>query len=206
MAITKMSNLGIASLGSEKYNDMLAGNPPFIPTSFDSIATYTATGSETSFTFSSIPQTYKYLQVRTMARATGSFAGSDNLRLSFNGDAGTNYNNHTVYGYWNGSANAMDYFSNASGLNYIILTNTILGGGITANYFAQGVTDIYDYTNTSKVKVASNYYIGSADSNASTMGRTTGLWNNTAAITSLTVACGTAMASGSVISLYGIEG
>jgi hypothetical protein len=53
MAITKMSNSGIASLGSEKYNDMLAGNAPFIPTSFESIATASATGA--SVTFSAIP-------------------------------------------------------------------------------------------------------------------------------------------------------
>jgi hypothetical protein len=206
MAITKMSNLGIASLGSEKYNDMLAGNAPYIPTSYVSLASYTATGSETSFTFSSISQNYKYLQIRTMARATGSYSGSDNLRLGFNSDTGTNYNNHTIYGYWNGSANAMDYYSNASGLNYIILTNTLMGGGITSNYFTQGVTDIHDYTNTSKVKVASNYFIGSATTSSSTMGRTTGLWNSTAAITSVTISAGTALASGSVISLYGIEG
>ena len=55
--------------------------------SFESIATYTATGGETSFTFSSIPQTYKSLQIRWMYRdaGNGTVAGTCSLAVNMNG-------------------------------------------------------------------------------------------------------------------------
>ena len=207
MAITKMSNSGIASLGSEKYNDMLAGNAPFIPTSYVSLASALGNGTTTDFTFSSIPQTYKYLQIRMMVRSTGSYPGSDNLYIQYNGDTSANYNNRSFYGYWNGSANAMDYLWNDSGVAYILVLNAMFGGGITANYFTETIIDIYDYSDTNKVKIFDSYYSGSSgDSSSSTMGRTSGSWNSTAAITSVKVYAGTAPATGTVISLYGIVG
>jgi len=67
-------------------DSLLAGNAAFNPSSFESIATATGSG-QTSVTFSSIPSTYKHLQIRIIARDnSGNGGGSGALRLRFNGD------------------------------------------------------------------------------------------------------------------------
>jgi hypothetical protein len=184
-----------------------AGQTFIPPTDFQSIASALGNGTTTDFTFNSIPQTYKYLQIRITARSTGSYPGSDNLYIQYNGDTSTNYNNRSFYGYWTGTANAMDFLWNDSGVAYINVLNAMFGGGIASNYFTSTIIDIYDYSATDKVKIFDSYYSGSSgDSNSSTMGRTSGSWNSTAAITSVKVYAGTAPATGTVISLYGIVG
>ena len=62
-------------------------------TSYESIASY-APSSGSSVTFSSIPSTYKHLQIRWMA-----YSGVGvNLSLQFNGDTGNNYADHWISG------------------------------------------------------------------------------------------------------------
>jgi hypothetical protein len=41
-----------------KSRSLLVGNPYFVPSSYESIATVTAAGGETSLNFTSIPGTY----------------------------------------------------------------------------------------------------------------------------------------------------
>jgi hypothetical protein len=64
---------------------------------YDSIATVNASGSSGTITFSSIPSTYTHLQIRAIAR-TGRGVVGDTLRMTFNGDSGSNYVYHALYG------------------------------------------------------------------------------------------------------------
>lgn len=198
MAITKMSNSGIASVGSEKYNDMLAGNTAYAPSGMFSIASATATGGETSITLSSIPQTYKALHIRTNFRRNA--AGGFQVGLRFNGDTGTNY----AYQYAKGSGSAATY-PLGSTINFIFgvdaPTNTQL-----ANVWGVGIFDIDDYASTTKGKTVR--YRGGFDNNQVTSAAATtgsGWWTTTSAITSITIySQGDAFAAGSVVNLYGL--
>lgn len=114
--------------------------------SFESIATVTVGGGgSSSISFSSIPSTFKHLQIRLFAKAAPTAAsGAYDLRLSFNSDTtGTNYNEHYLYG--NGSGVGAGVNTN----NRIIGTAT---GSASTSTFAANVYDILDYQNTNKYK------------------------------------------------------
>jgi hypothetical protein len=173
------------------------------PGAYESIATFTATGSETSFTFSSIPSTYTSLQIRGIGKSNFASAASLWLYLYFNGDTtAANYANHQLTG--DGSA------VTASGST---LTGQIQVGPLVSNaagetsMFGAMIIDIHDYASTTKNKTVRS--IG-GDNRNSTLGRVeldSGLWLSTAAVTSITLnRPGFALMSGSVFSLYGIAG
>jgi hypothetical protein len=146
MAITKMSNLGIASLGSEKYNDMLAGNAPYIPPSYESIATVNVgAGGSSTVTFSSIPSTYKHLQLRYIAKDTYSVA-ADFTSFGISGNGTNTWRNH----YLNGNGATASAGTVTLGL---ILYATPNSHSSLANCFGTGVIDILDYADTNKNKV-----------------------------------------------------
>jgi len=63
MAITSIKT-GSSFTNLVKYNDFLGPNSAYIPTSYESIASATGTGSSNTITLSSIPSTYKHLQLR----------------------------------------------------------------------------------------------------------------------------------------------
>ena len=64
--------------------------------SYESIATVTVgAGGSSSVTFSSIPSTFKHLQVRGLVQLAN---GSGELDFRFNGDTGSNYSYHRIYG------------------------------------------------------------------------------------------------------------
>ena len=66
-------------------------------TSYESISTVTVgSGGAADVTFSSIPATYKHLQIRGISRNSGS--GISIGRVRFNSDTGTNYARHTLEG------------------------------------------------------------------------------------------------------------
>ena len=65
--------------------------------SYESIATFTL-GSSTTVTFSSIPSTYKHLQIRYLARSARTGAATDDLAIRLNSDSGANYARHRLFG------------------------------------------------------------------------------------------------------------
>ena len=86
--IYKASNAGgMSSLA--QYVDMLAGNPAVVLSSYDSIATVTVgSGGSSSIVFSSIPQTYKHLQIRGFVQTTRATYPADLLKINtINGSA-----------------------------------------------------------------------------------------------------------------------
>ena len=164
-----------------------------VATDFESIATTTVgAGGVSSITFSSIPSTYTHLQVRYMT-LTNTLAGPTTLQ--FNSDTtGANYYYHTLFG--NGT-------SALAGAGTSAYAPVFQGN---ATYPGVGILDILDYANTNKYKTARN--IDGYDTNntiSGTLGLTSGLWKNTAAITSITFVANTTFNQYTKFALYGIK-
>jgi hypothetical protein len=174
----------------------------FEDTSFQSIASYTLSSSQSTITFSSIPTTYQHLQIRYLARDTTSTVDANSLLLRFNGDSGSNYTRHYFY-------------SDGASLNigYVAQTNidggVVVGGGLAANCFGAGVIEILDAKDTSKFTTVRT--ISNAESNyggnKNYVMLQSGLWRDVSAINSITVTTnGTSFAQYSQVALYGIMG
>lgn len=168
--------------------------------SYESIATATGTGSSGTITFSSIPSTYKSLQLRGIGLQT---SGTNDLRIRFNGDTGTNYSWHTLAGY-----NAAVTASGATTQSYMLACiESGSRAGMSATYPTVFITDIVDYASTSKNKTIKTF--GGYDPNGlGEIDLNSGLWQSTAAINSITVYMSGAgsFTTTSQIALYGIKG
>jgi len=176
---------------------LLAGNPPFIPSSFESIATYTPT-SGASVTFTSIPSTYKHLQLRINYKTSGSAGG--NILLYFNNDTtAANYAYHRL-----GGNGASVVAGGAASVGLAIAFENYTGvGADTAPTVA--ITDIIDYASTTKAKTVRSF--AGTDANGSGIVElASSLYTPTTAISTLKVEVGISFATGSVVSLYGIKG
>lgn len=147
---------------------------------YDSLATISLSTATSSITFSGIPTGYKHLQLRILARAT--YASSDTGGiLNFNGDSGSNYAWHRVYG------DGGTVTTTASSSATFARIDRMSGASTTANVFGGFIVDILDYANTSKYKTMRS--IGGYDANgAGWIGLNSALWMSNSAITSITFA------------------
>ena len=175
-------------------------------TSYESIASYTiGSGGALDVTFSSIPSTFKHLQIRYMLRNSGANVADGYSTVQFNGDTSSSnyYFGHLLYGTGSGSAIAA-----ALGTNAIIFTGGGAGNNAAANVFGAGVIDILDYQNGNKYSTVRS--LGGIDNNgAGAMYLASGSWYNTSAITSIrfgTAAFGANMLQYTSVALYGIKG
>jgi len=173
-----------------------------VTSSYESIATTTVgSGGTSTITFSSIPATFKHLQIRILARSNYAVQLQDYLKLRYNSDSGANYAVHNLLG---DGTSATSFDSTSTTSNWI---QRISAAGATASAFGGAVVDILDYANTNKYKTMRN--LGGVDNNGS--GRiylTSGLWQSTSAITSITITPGdgTSFDQYSSFALYGIKG
>jgi hypothetical protein len=176
-------------------------------TAYESISTVTVgAGGTGSISFSSIPITYKNLQIRVLAQTNRGTYGIDEAKITFNSDSGANYAYHTLYGdgssATSGALTSSNYMLSGSG-NF---------GTTTGSNWGSCVTDILDYANTSKYKTLRS--LGGADANGTVGGiggrvsLVSGLWQNTAAISTITLvpANGSSFSQYSSFALYGIKG
>jgi hypothetical protein len=160
--------------------------------SYESIATATPSATNT-ITFSSISSTYKSLQIRFIGNNTA--ANTLNLRL--NGDTGTNYTQHIFEG--NGSI--VGSSGNAAGA---ITGIYVIGLSSVTNNFSAGIIDIIDYASTTKNKTVR--IVSGRDLNGSgIINISSGLWLNTAAVTSITLYVPSNYATETTFALYGIK-
>jgi hypothetical protein len=168
--------------------------------SFESIATTTLSSSQTGITFSSIPSTYKHLQLRMLLRADRT--NGDDLKVQFNGDTGNNYAVHVLGA---DGANTSPYGQSSFG--FIYSYQGIPGVGTTTGLFYSGVMDIVDYQNTNK-NTTIKWLQGYDNNGGGNVQLTSGLWSNTAAVNSISIAprYGTNFVQYSQIALYGIKG
>jgi hypothetical protein len=195
----------LANSSARGYGGLLGGAAS-LPNSYESIATATGTGSSGVITFSSIPQTYQHLQIRAISRRTTSEgSASQDGWFVFNGDTSTsNYYDHWV----EATGAAVQAGDGGGGNAYTIVHRMTQGDYPAANMMGVVIVDIHDYSSTSKNKTI-RYFSGVEDNNTvySTLDIGSGLWANTAAITSMTIT----IANGnyntqSVFALYGIKG
>jgi hypothetical protein len=150
--------------------------------------------------FTSIPDTYKHLQIRGIVRANRA-GSSDSVGIPFNGiTTGGFYDYHTLNG--NGSSAAS---GDGVSQNFVYPTITTAGTDL-ANAFSAMVVDILDYTNTNKNKTVRS--LAGYDLNGSGYSWfASGLWRNTAAISSIRIAPGSSgWAQYTQVALYGIKG
>jgi hypothetical protein len=161
---------------------------------YDFIATTSGAGVNT-FDFSSIPQTYRHLQLRWLGKSNQT---DTSFSIRFNGDTGSVYSYHQLSGQ-GGSVSS----TNAVTQNRIVPTNS-LANSTTGNAFAGGVIDILDYTSTTKNTTLRGFY-GRADSQSG-LHIGSGAFYNTGAITQITIFATNNFNGNSRFSLYGVKG
>jgi 2-methylaconitate cis-trans-isomerase PrpF len=184
-----------------RRGNLLAGNDPYIPTDFESIATVSVgSGGAANVEFTSIPGTYTHLQIRGIAKTTTSATKDfEVLYMRFNGDTGSNYAFHVLVGSGT-SATA------GNGVNQSLMFGPYASKSGLADAFAGTVMDILDYANTNKYKTA-RILTGIDMNGVGEFAFQSGLWRNTNAITSITIyPNANNIAQYSTFALYGIKG
>jgi hypothetical protein len=174
--------------------------------SYESIATVTATGGEVSLSFTSIPSTYASLQIRGIAKDsyTSGTGEATDTTLTFNSDTGSNYRYHQLRG--NGTAAAALAPGSATSNMAAVITEIY---GTATNMFGVSIVDILDYASTTKYKTVRGFSGGDLNSGTdkSNLRLGSGLWMSTSAVTSIQIqAAVSGFAAGSTFALYGIKG
>lgn len=169
---------------------------------YESIATTVITSDTASVTFSSIPQTYKHLQLRMFAK-TDRTDTDDVTLMRFNGDTAANYSWHWLRG--NGTAPAGS--QGGASQSYIYLNYACSGNASASNVFGACVLDILDYSNTNKFKTTRSLH-GFDLNGQGWIYLASGNWRSTSAITSIVLdqQYGTNWKQYSHFALYGIKG
>ena len=170
----------------------LGGAGSAVAGDYESIQTYTLASAQSAITFSSIPTGWSHLQIR------GIYMTSTNATatLTINGDTAANYSTHKLSG--NGAtASALSYAPNN--------TYIFAGAAYSTNNPSPVIIDILDYLNTNKYKTVRS--LGGADANGSgQIDLASGVWLNTAAVTSVTVSIPpNNMNQYSSFALYGVK-
>lgn len=170
---------------------------------YESISTVTVgAGGSASITFSSIPSTYKHLQIRGIFRPTAGTNPPYNTFINLNSDTGSNYAGHLLRGD-GASATAVAATSITAGrLAYGLASNSL------TNTFATMVIDILDYADTNKYKTMRT--LGGWDANGSGwITFVSSLWQSTSAVNSISINVSESsgnLAQYSSFALYGIKG
>lgn len=162
-----------------------------MPQTYTPIATYTTTGSEYNFTFSSIPSTYTDL----ILVLSGSLTSPVSMYIRLNGDSATNYSLTVLEG--SGTTASSSRFSNRAQLD----TATGLSDVSSNKIFT-----FMNYSNTTTYKTILSRFNAPSGSNTG-VGAAVGLWRSTAAINTIFCYNGSNQLynAGGVITLYGIK-
>lgn len=172
-------------------------------TTYELISSSVLTGSQADVTFSAIGSTYTDLCLKLSLRSTDNSIYWDGYELVFNGDTAANYSSRYIYNNA-GTASSLSY----SGANAAIVGLWQANAApATSSAFSSAEVYIPSYTVSQKKQFST---IGSVETNTGSI-RTNavvaGLWQGTAAITSIVVrpSSGTSWAAGSSFYLYGIK-
>lgn len=182
-------------IGNQIAGFFSVGTPPAPASNYESIASYTLSGGETSVTFSSIPSTYKHLQVRWSV--LNSNANAD-LGFRLNSDSGNNYTFHGL----EGTGSAVSGSNKGTSLSEAYIG---IGSGVSSTP-GVGVIDLLDYTSTNKYKTFRSLFGYDSNGGGYIILRSS-LWLNTSAVNAVSVRVtpGTFSANSS-FALYGITG
>jgi len=183
------TNYGVASAVSSASNSVT----PASPSSFESIATLSGNGVST-ITFSSIPQTYKSLQIRVINKSSD----FSTVGVRFNGVTTTSYYNHSLVG--NGAS--VTASGNAGNrMNSLISTPDLshTGHGVA-------ILDLIDYASTTKNKVIRSFN-GFDRNGAGEIYLSSGALFSTSAVSSITIfdTGSRNWTTGTSFALYGVK-
>jgi hypothetical protein len=178
---------------------------------FDSIATTTVgAGGAATISFTSIPATYKHLQIRYLAKTNRATYGVDDAFITLNSDVtGANYYSHWIYG--TGSSALATYgVGNGGGGQGIFWGFAFSTTQISPTGFAGGVIDVLDYANTNKNKTLRG--LMGFDANGGTAGGyggtvtfASGAWFSTSATNNITIKSNGSFQEYSQFALYGVK-
>lgn len=179
---------------------ILASQGKVAANSYESISTVTVgAGGSASISFTSIPITYKHLQIRGFVKSNYA-ANQSAMGIQFNSTT-TGYFHHGLYGDGASAAAYAVTSSNTAGSSYI-------AGSTSTSIFGAVVIDILDYADTNKNKTVRT--LSGADFNGSGQVRlSSGSVALTSAVTSLSfldLNGGTLFNQYSSFALYGIRG
>ena len=206
--MTPVYKLSASSItGRTTYGSMLAGNPAFSPSSYESIATYeVGSGGAADIEFTSIPSTYTHLQLRIFAQTNRTTYAIDQCYIRFNSDTGSNYSWHFL----TGDGQSVDAVASTSQI-YIRTGDRAVGTSVSPGTWGSQIIDILDYANTFKYKTIRT--LAGCDTNGAVAGfagminLASGLWRDTSAITSIKIAAnGGNFTQYTSAALYGIKG
>jgi hypothetical protein len=200
---------GVNPTGIGQYSAASNSATPTVPpTAYESIATVTVgSGGQTAIEFTSIPSTFKHLQVRAIVRdnrvpPSGNY---NNMHLQVgNGsiDTGSNYTYHTLRG--NRSTASADGAGSQVKTDYTVIPSSTAG----ANTFGAQIWDFLDYANTNKYKTIR--VLSGADDNGSTgfIEFTSTVWQSNNAITNLKFSLSStpSFVQYTQYALYGVKG
>lgn len=167
----------------------------------ESIATVTVgSGGAANVEFTSIPSGFQHLQIRGIGRDLRAITAESSPNVSFNGSS-SGYAEHALYG---AGTSAAAY--GATGLAYFGFIGSFPGNANSAGIFGALVIDILDYNSTSKTKTVRSFNADDRNGGGYVVLQS-GLWNNTAAISSIRIAdsTGSGLAQHSTFALYGIK-
>lgn len=183
---------------------IIASSYPRVSNSYESIATVTVgAGGASSAAFTSIPSTYKHLQVRLIARTTATGAsdgGYMTVRFNDISSAASYYGQHWLRG--NGTAVA----AGADGTATNLYMERISTDQQTASVYGAGVIDILDYTDTNKNRVT-RQLIGYDNNGSGSIYFASGMLLSTPAITKIELFPNSgSFKQYSQFALYGVKG
>jgi hypothetical protein len=155
---------------------------------YEAIATTTASGGETTISFTSIPGTYTDLVLISGLIATTPYE----MFLQFNTDTGANYSTTFIEG--NGTTASSSRSSNS--------TSILVSYNSTTNP-TPVIINVMNYSNTTTNKTV----LAKSNAASASVLAYAGMWRNTAAITSvqLKLTGGRSFSAGATFSLYGIK-
>ena len=164
------------------------------------LSTDTAT---VSFTGLGSYSDYKHLQIRATTRANTS--GFATQYMLFNGDTGSNYTTHRLFASSSSSTPGAGTYLNEGYIRFA--DNDRLTQSI-ADSFSPSVVDIYDFASTNKtttVRVLEGRVGGDPGSSSNNVAIRSGLWNSTAAVTSIEFKTFASYVAGTRFSLIGVK-
>lgn len=167
---------------------------------YDLLETQVLSSSAASVTFTGLGSysNYKHLQIRAVARDTGS--GTYQLfGVRLNGDSGANYTIHGLFGANTSVDSVAATASTSSNVGFYA------GSSAPASSFGVSILDFLDFSNANK-NTTIRSLTGVAIGTGSRTGLYSGLWINTSPVTNIDIfARTTSFASGTRFSLYGVK-
>jgi len=192
----------LANASARGYGMFGGAATPLFTSDYESIQTVTVgSGGSSSISFTSIPSTYKHLQIRLLGRIDRTGESSDFFTVRFNGDTASNYSWHALEG--SGAANYSESGASTNLPRNGDIAATTAGTGI----FGAGVVDILEYANTNIYKTVRSL-AGNDRNGSGWIWFGSSNWRSTAAITSINIlpTIGTSFQEYSSFALYGIKG